>query len=210
MKRSFRVVWVSGVLAIAFASVGIVKNLVSTVPLLWLYCPPEEIVIEGVRVPLIDEREAMRFLHEPETVFVDARNCSDVAKSKVIGALCLPPDDIERRFPLVEQLIQPDSRVILYCYGPECDMAERVARFLASMGYRNMMIMSSGFAAWQRAKYPLESSENVYINDGWFAMDHEGSVYLPKPSILSMSICMKELTGLVSIGCNECGTEVRI
>jgi rhodanese-related sulfurtransferase len=35
-----------------------------------------------------------------------------------------------------------DSRLILYCYGPQCDMAEEVAKFLVQLGYKKMMIMS--------------------------------------------------------------------
>ena len=95
-------------------------------------------------------------MDDPATVFVDSRKCLDYAKAHVRGALCLPPDDVEQRFPSVEPLVPPESRVILYCYGPECDMAEKVGLFLAELGYKNMMIMSSGFPAWQKAKLPVD------------------------------------------------------
>ena len=95
------------------------------------------------------------------------RKCSDYAKSHVRGAVCLPPDDVEQRFPSVEPLIPSESRVILYCYGPECDMAEKVGEFLAQMGYKNMLIMSSGFPAWVKAKYPVDgrSEKDTAIED---------------------------------------------
>jgi rhodanese-related sulfurtransferase len=154
-------------IAVAFASMGIVANLATDHRLPWVYAPPKDIELAGVPVKLIDEREALKFLDDPETVFVDSRKCDDYAKSHVKGAICLPPDDVEQRFPSVEPLMPMDNRLILYCYGPECDMAERVGAFLAQLGYKNMMIMSSGFPAWEKAKFPVDgrSREDAAIED---------------------------------------------
>lgn len=143
-------------IAMAFASIGLVVNRAADDSVPWVYAPPSEVVLAGVTVPLIDEREAAKFLDHPATVFVDSRKCLDYAKAHVRGALCLPPDDVEQRFPTVEPLIPPESRVILYCYGPECDMAEKVGTFLAELGYKNLMIMRTGFPAWQKAKLPID------------------------------------------------------
>lgn len=143
-------------IAIGFASIGALVNRVVDDPVPWVYAPPKELVLEGVTLQLIDEKEAARLLSDPETVFIDSRKCMDYAKSHVRGAICLPPDDVEQRFPSVEPLIPSESRVILYCYGPECDMAEKVAEFLVQMGYRNLLIMSSGFPAWIKGKYPVD------------------------------------------------------
>jgi rhodanese-related sulfurtransferase len=154
-------------IGMVFASVGVVANLAADNPVPWVYAPPSEVVLAGVTVSLIDEREAAKFLDDPATVFVDSRKCLDYAKAHVRGALCLPPDDVEQRFPSVEPLVPPESRVILYCYGPECDMAEKVGVFLAQMGYRNLLIMSSGFPAWLKAKYPIDgkSEQDTAIAD---------------------------------------------
>jgi rhodanese-related sulfurtransferase len=154
-------------IAIVFASIGIVVNQAADDRVPWVYAPSREVVLAGLKVQLIDENEAARFLSDPETVFIDSRKCMDYAKSHVKGAICLPPDDVEQRFPAVEPLIPSESRVILYCYGPECDMAEKVGEFLAQMGYKNMLIMSSGFPAWEKAKYPVDgrSEKDTAIED---------------------------------------------
>jgi rhodanese-related sulfurtransferase len=144
------------IIAMGFSIIGLILNLGSDQPVPWGYAPPKDIVLAGVRVPLIDENQAAKHFDDGSTVFVDSRKCSDYAKSHVKGAICLPPDDVEERFPAVEPLIPPESRVILYCYGPECDMAEKVGTFLAQMGYKNMMIMTSGFPAWEKAKFPID------------------------------------------------------
>jgi len=46
-------------------------------------------------------------------------------------------------------------------------MAEKVGEFLARMGYRNLLIMSSGFPAWLKAKYPVDgkSEQDTAIED---------------------------------------------
>jgi rhodanese-related sulfurtransferase len=143
-------------IGMAFASIGVVANFAGDHHIPWIYAPLREVVLAGVTVQLIDEREAATFLDDPGTVFVDSRNCPDYAKAHVRGAICLTPEDVEHRFPLVEPLIPTESRVVLYCYGPECDMAERVGEFLAKKGYKNMLIMSSGFTAWAKANYPVD------------------------------------------------------
>ena len=154
-------------LVIFFAGIGLMTNFAANNPIPWVYSTPREITIAGVTVQLIDELEAASLLDDPRTVFVDSRGRREYAKSHVRGAICLPSEEVEERFPSVEFLIPPESRVILYCHGPECDMAERVGLFLAQLGYKNMMIMSSGFSAWEKAKFPVQrrSKEDAEIED---------------------------------------------
>ncbi len=144
------------VIAILFASIGMLSNLLSGKPIDWIYFPPGEMLLAGIKVQLIDAKTARKYLDDSGTVFLDSRECRDYAKSHVKGAICLPPDNVEKRFPAVELLVPPESLVILYCYGPDCDMAERTATFLVQLGYKNMMIMSSGFSEWEKAQFPVE------------------------------------------------------
>ena len=166
------------IISLFFASIGLLSNLATGKPLPWVYARPMEVVLAGVKVELITEREALKFLDNPGTVFIDSRKCSDYSKSHVRGAICLPPDDMEQRFPSVETLIPRDYRVILYCYGPKCDMAEKVGTFLGEMGYKNMMIMSSGFPAWDKAKYPVEDSTSKNSDPSDFARSFEVGEFL--------------------------------
>ena len=136
--------------------VGLGVNLIRPKPLPWTYVPPKELDVQGVKIPLIDDKAAHRFFGAEGTVFLDTRKKEDYSESHVQGAIFLGPDEKEELFPSVQPLLPEDARIILYCYGPECDMAEQVADFLAQLGYRNMMIMTSGFRAWEKAGYPIE------------------------------------------------------
>lgn len=158
MKKLTQLLARAIIIALTFTAIGVFANVAADDPLPWVYVPPKEIALDGAQIALIDENEAVRFLDDPGTVFVDSRDFKDYAISHVKGAVCLPPDDVEQRFPSVEPLIPIESRIILYCHGPECDMAEKVAAFLSQMGYGKLVIMNSGFPAWKKAKYPVESA----------------------------------------------------
>ncbi|MFC1834714.1 rhodanese-like domain-containing protein [Thermodesulfobacteriota bacterium] len=141
-----------------WAVIGLAVSLVSPSGIPWIYVQANTVDLSGVKVDLINEKDARKLFASGEAVFVDARSHEDYDKSHVEGAIFLPPEDVEERYVLVQPLLPEDARIILYCYGPECDMAERVAEFLGQLGYRNMKIMSAGYAAWEKAGYPVSQS----------------------------------------------------
>jgi rhodanese-related sulfurtransferase len=156
MKQILRMVLRAAIIAIVFGCIGLSVNALSPKGIPWIYVPPTEVVVAGVKVPLIDEKEAFKFFADAATVFLDARRQDDYRERHIKGALFLSPDDVQEQFLAVQPLLPEDSRIILYCYGPECDMAERVVEFLAPMGYRDMMIMTAGLRGWEQAGYPTE------------------------------------------------------
>lgn len=156
MRKKLPLVLKALLIALVGATIGLASNQLSHKPLPLVYTPPAEVVLSGIGVPLIDEREAKRHLNDPNTVFVDTRLEKDYSISHVKGAVFLEPATKEDRFPLVQPLLPQDGRLILYCYGPECPMAEEVAAFLVQLGYKKIMIMVTGFKAWEKQGYPIE------------------------------------------------------
>jgi len=156
MRKYLGTLFRAFLIAVVASLIGIGMNLVASNPIPWLYVPPNELEISGLRVPLIDEKAARKLMDEEGTIFVDTRHKDDFDKKRVKRAIFLPQDDKEAQFVAVQPLLPEDARLILYCYGPQCDMAEEVARFLAPLGYKRMMIMTAGFKAWDEAGYPVE------------------------------------------------------
>jgi rhodanese-related sulfurtransferase len=144
-------------LLLVWSSIGLAINAVSSKGIPWVYAPPTEITISGVKVPLWDEKMAFKYFDDPSTTFVDTRKAEDYGEGHVKGAVSLPRADKEDRFPLVQPLLPEENRIVLYCYGPECEDAERVAEFLVQLDYKNMAIMSPGFPEWKKAGYPMSS-----------------------------------------------------
>jgi len=154
---------IRAIIILAAAScIGIGLNLASSKPLPLIYEHPKELILEGVKIPLIDEKEARKRLDDPNTVFIDTRDKDDYSDGHVKSALFYPAHEKEELFPSVEPLLSKDSQLILYCHGPECEMAEEVAGFLIQLRYKNMVnyknlaIMTAGFPAWKKAGYPVE------------------------------------------------------
>ncbi|MFH0821398.1 MAG: rhodanese-like domain-containing protein [Pseudomonadota bacterium] len=147
--------------AVVWGAVGLGINALSSSPAPWIYEPKTFVEIDGLRVDLCDEKRAHELMESADTVFVDARNQSDYNQSRVKDSIFLPPDGVTDRYPSVEPMLPKESLIVLYCYGPECDMAERTAKFLVEMGYKKLAVMSAGFAAWERAGYPVESDDGA-------------------------------------------------
>jgi rhodanese-related sulfurtransferase len=157
MKKYLIIVLQALAIAVVASMFGLGVNLVSSKRIPWIYVPPKEVVISGLKIPLVDERTAHRYYGSRNTFFLDTREAEEYGDGHIKGAFHLPSPEKEERFPAVEPLINEDALLILYCHGPECHMAEEVAGFLAQLGYKKMMIMTSGFHAWKKAGYPVES-----------------------------------------------------
>jgi rhodanese-related sulfurtransferase len=145
------------IIAMVFAAMGLAANMVSPKSIPLVYEPPNEILISGVKVPLVNEHVAHDYFADPTTSFLDTRQPEDYSESRVKGSLGLTPDNFIDNFPEIQPLLPIENRIVLYCYGPECDMAERVAKSMIDLGYKNLVIMSAGFRPWEAAGYPIES-----------------------------------------------------
>jgi rhodanese-related sulfurtransferase len=159
MKEVFYIILKAIGIMVIFSLVGLGLNAVSSNGIPLIYTPPHKLVLAGTDVLLISEIEAGNFLNHPGTTFVDTRKEEDYTEKHVKGAVFLSPDNMEERFPEIQPLIPEENRLVLYCYGPECDMAERVALFLAQLGYKNMMIMTAGFRGWEKAGLPVDTTD---------------------------------------------------
>jgi rhodanese-related sulfurtransferase len=161
MKEFLSIFFRACAIAIVCGAAGIGANQLASKPVPLIYVPPEVITISDTKVPLLSEKKAFEFFREPNTTFIDTRKQEDFAEAHVKGALHLSPDDVEDNFITVQPLLVDGNKLVLYCYGPECDMAEKVATFLISLGYKDITIMSSGFKAWEKAGLPVEKGRKA-------------------------------------------------
>lgn len=155
MKTYVGIVLRALAIVVIASAIGLGVNTVSPNRIPWVYSPPKEVVVGDHRIPLIDEQRAFELFAEGDAIFLDTREHADFAESHVEGALSLPEPEKQERFVAVAPLLRQDAPIVLYCTGPECEMAEHVAVFLAQLGYSNLMIMSSGMPGWKEAGYPV-------------------------------------------------------
>jgi rhodanese-related sulfurtransferase len=156
MRNCLRIALRALMIVIVASLIGAFVNVVSPYRIPWKYVKRQEITVEKVKIPLVDEKTAFKKFSSEGALFVDTRAEDDYFEGHVKGAVLLPEKEMEERFPAVEPLLEPDGLLILYCHGPECHMAEKVAGFLIQLGFKRLMIMTAGFPAWEQAGFPVE------------------------------------------------------
>jgi len=158
LKLFVAVIVRAALIALAFSIVGLGANLIPSRHIPWFYSPAQEIIVSGQKLSIISAEDASKLINDPLNIFIDTREEKDYMKGHVAGAFSLPPEEKEIRFPSVEPMITNEARLIVYCYGPECDMAEKVAAFLIDLGYPNLAIMHEGYIEWEKKGFPVERS----------------------------------------------------
>jgi rhodanese-related sulfurtransferase len=84
----------------------------------------------------------------------DVRSPDDFARGHARGAISLP-------LPAIDAATAaglPDGLVVVYCWGPGCNGAQRAAQRLARFG-RQVKEMIGGFEYWVLEGHPLDGSD---------------------------------------------------
>ncbi|TDD74110.1 rhodanese-like domain-containing protein [Actinomadura darangshiensis] len=86
-------------------------------------------------------------------VVVDSRSAESWAQGHVEGAVHLPTAEIAER---ADTLIPQGVTVVVYCWGPGCNGAQKAALEFAKLG-RPVKEMIGGFEYWAREGFPVET-----------------------------------------------------
>ncbi|MDQ4212988.1 rhodanese-like domain-containing protein [Microbacterium sp. ASV81] len=89
---------------------------------------------------------------------VDVRSDEAWAQGRVSDAIHMHYSEIAARAP---QEISPDTPVVVYCWSPGCNAADKGALEFAKLGYE-VRIMIGGFEYWSREGYPVENADGVH------------------------------------------------
>ena len=89
-------------------------------------------------------------------LFIDAREPADYAAGHIGNALNLTALSFERHFGAIAPMLTPESQVVLYCDGKECDFSHRLAASLRQQGFTNAHILFNGWTAWRQAGWPTQ------------------------------------------------------
>jgi rhodanese-related sulfurtransferase len=92
-------------------------------------------------------------------VVVDTRSDQSWEQGHVAGAIHIPTRDIAERAP---ELIGRDVTVVVYCWGPGCNGAQKAALEFARLGYP-VKEMIGGFEYWAREGLPVETGSGEVV-----------------------------------------------
>ncbi len=135
------------VIVLAGAVLGLAANAVSPRRIPYL-TPPKAAPQAQDTVAL---QQAQELWASGSAFFLDAREPADYAAGHIAGALSLPSEEFNDRFPPVERVLTRDATIIIYCDGLDCDLSNRLMVRLRELGYHNVRHLVNGWSAWRTA-----------------------------------------------------------
>jgi rhodanese-related sulfurtransferase len=111
-------------------------------------------MVGGILLYRLPEVEAL--WHDPGTRFVDARTSYAYACGHIAGALELPENEFEQRFPSLRRQLEKATTIIVYCGNQECAHSLLVAIRLREAGLTQTQIYPAGWNEWFDRKLPIE------------------------------------------------------
>ncbi len=127
----------------------------------WLRAPDDDgaAAVEAAGLRAVGPAGMRRAVAKGTAVVIDARAAPAFRRGRVPGAVSLPAARVDAELRHVEPLLAPGQEIIVYCDGPTCDDALRLALHLQRLGYTNTAVFAGGLRAWRRAGGRIERPE---------------------------------------------------
>lgn len=115
----------------------------------------------GGQIVFIGLDEARIKHQSPAVRFIDAREPEEFAAGRIPGAVNIPAvQGAVPRFDDEASPLGPATEVVLYCDGPACGAAEKLAGRIIDAGYRrHVYILRDGYPGWTAAGLPREQGD---------------------------------------------------
>ena len=149
----WRTVQRSLLIVVASAAVGLAVNAVSPRRIPYI-TPPKPVVEPSVFIPLADAYKAW---NSGGAIFLDARAPADYEAGHIANAFSLPTESFGEHFSQVAAFLAPESAIICYCDGVECDLSHHLADLLRQNGFNNIHILQNAWTEWSKAGYPTST-----------------------------------------------------
>jgi rhodanese-related sulfurtransferase len=104
----------------------------------------------------ISIEEARQLFHEKSVVFADARQRADYEAGHIQGAVHLDAAEPDAWLPEFLPATDPATRIVTYCDGESCPLAEELAELLRLNGFENVATLKNGLTRWRQSGLPVE------------------------------------------------------
>lgn len=156
LPKSLAIVIVAALLGLAFNLAGGIPFLAGARPFGVL--ETEAALPDSAGIHLVGLEAARHFIQSGRGRVLDARAPEDFARGHLPGALNCYVYELERFLPPVLRAVPPDTPLLLYCIGEDCEDSRFLAQSLKDIGYRRLYIFKGGFTSWSGAGLPVEVS----------------------------------------------------
>jgi len=92
-------------------------------------------------------------------VIIDARTKTEYEEGHIPGALLVDYYELGRYMKEVLPTLDPTRSTVVYCYGPDCEDAELLARELYMLGFTDLSVFRGGFEEWVDAGRETEGGD---------------------------------------------------
>ncbi|WP_319521574.1 rhodanese-like domain-containing protein [uncultured Desulfosarcina sp.] len=104
----------------------------------------------------ISIEEAQHLFKEKGVLFADARHRADYEAGHIRGAVHLDVAEPDAWLPDFMAAADPAARIVAYCDGESCRLAEELAELLALNGFENVGYLKNGLTRWRESGMPVE------------------------------------------------------
>jgi rhodanese-related sulfurtransferase len=109
----------------------------------------------------LSDTQTEEILKQKRALFIDARTPEEYNAGHIPGAVNIPgyatPDKIMHDLPLNRK----QTMIVVYCSGPECPYADRLAGFLRFQEFSAVYVYPGGIDAWLQAGNILEKENDI-------------------------------------------------
>ena len=102
---------------------------------------------------IIDIKEAQELYSTNSALFIDAREFTEYEKGTIAKALNVPLKRYKRMKKWLP--IDKNATIVLFDSNKESVVAEKLAKKLVKLGYKNLFIFKGGVKEWQRYNLPI-------------------------------------------------------
>lgn len=111
---------------------------------------------ERVQPPsAITVMQALRLYKSGKAVFIDARDKWDFADGHIKGAVNIPQVSFDMYHNRLDS-VPKDAIIVTYCSQSDCELSEKLAHNIFSMGYKKVFIFKGGWEEWVGNKLDTE------------------------------------------------------
>lgn len=111
-------------------------------------------------VLLITIQEAEDLWAAEEAVFFDARGAGPYGEGHVPRARNLPAVESRQKFPADVLELPRERALVVYCEGGDCQSSLALAKRLYDEGFRDIRVLTGGWAEWKEAGLPEERGDD--------------------------------------------------
>jgi rhodanese-related sulfurtransferase len=112
-------------------------------------------VFPGTDIPLLNVAEAEVLWRKKSTLFIDVRPYPDYEFGHIQGAMSLPWEEFEDRYPALKPQLDAAEAIVIYCKSADCGKSYYTALSLRQRGLKQSKIYPNGWYEWCEHKLPI-------------------------------------------------------